>query len=52
MCRFCKEPCGDREFCDEECFNAFEEAWSELAGPAELIDLEPKPQNEYAVRSL
>ena len=29
MCQFCGKPCGEREFCDEVCFEAHDEAMEE-----------------------
>jgi hypothetical protein len=32
MCRWCHEPCGDREFCSEDCY----EEW--ITAQAEVYD--------------
>jgi hypothetical protein len=36
MCRWCHQPCGDREFCSPECHDELCKAERELAGPEDL----------------
>ena len=48
-CQWCQKPCGDREFCDEVCYDAHVAAWEEYsrwsaALPGEHDD---GPQNEW-----
>lgn len=45
MCRFCGKPCGEREFCDEVCFEAHAEAMEEWQKTA--TDEDDGPQNEW-----
>jgi len=30
-CLWCKKPCGDRDFCDEVCYDDYEKANEEIA---------------------
>lgn len=45
-CRWCGEPCGEREFCDEVCYEAHVEAWEEYSRWSAALPDEP-PQNEW-----
>jgi hypothetical protein len=48
-CLYCHQPCGDRSFCDEVCYEAYEEARAEYLAQSEcdaLLNDEPAPFNE------
>jgi hypothetical protein len=48
MCRWCHKPCGEREFCDEVCFELHAEAWEEYQRWSAALPDEPDPpQNEW-----
>jgi hypothetical protein len=44
-CRWCGEPCGEREFCDEVCYDAHVKAWEEYQRWS--ADEPDPPQNEW-----
>jgi len=48
MCRWCKKPCGEREFCDEVCFEEHEKAWEEYSrwsAAIPMVDMEESTMN-------
>ena len=50
MCRYCGKPCGEREFCDEICYEAHVEAWEEYRRWSAVtpgLDEDDGPQNEW-----
>jgi len=38
-CMFCHQPCGDRSFCDEVCYEAYEKAQEEYRAQSECDSL-------------
>jgi len=49
-CRFCQKPCGEREFCDEVCYDEYNEAmeeYSRWSAACPMIDDDDGPQNEW-----
>lgn len=44
-CRFCGKPCGEREFCDEVCFEEHAEVLAEWQKT--VTDEADPPQNEW-----
>jgi len=44
MCRWCHEPCGDREFCSDECYEGWLEAQAEVPAGAE----DPGEEREHS----
>lgn len=48
-CLYCHEHCGERDFCDEVCYDAYNEARAEYLAKSEcdaLLNGEDKPFNE------
>ena len=48
-CLYCHKYCGDRDFCDEVCFEEYEEARADYLAQSQcdaLLDPEPPPFNE------
>lgn len=48
-CRFCGKPCGEREFCDEVCFEEHAEAMEEFSRWSAALPTDPpdEPGNEW-----
>jgi len=43
MCKWCQKPC-EGEFCDEKCYNEYEEAWAEYAQWSRAYDMVDGPE--------